>query len=133
MIPNSEILNQPIEIKEQPSRTHRLNIDSNTIQGFIDEMDAMKQAIYLILNTERYQYPIYSWNYGIETTDLFGRPVAFVAPELEGRIKEALSQDTRILSVDSFQFDTTQKRKIQVTFVAHTIFGEIEGERTVEI
>ncbi|MFQ8776837.1 MAG: DUF2634 domain-containing protein [Roseburia sp.] len=26
----------------------------------------MKQAIYNILNTERYQYIIFSWDYGVE-------------------------------------------------------------------
>ena len=57
----------------------------------------MKQAIYKILNTERYQYVMYSWNYGIETLDLYGEPVSWGCPELESRIREALMTDDRIL------------------------------------
>ena len=91
----------------------------------------MHQVIYKILNTERYQYIIYSWNYGIELADLFGEPVTYVCPELQRRITEALVQDDRITSVDSFEFDLSEKRTVKVTFTVHTIFGELEEEKVV--
>jgi len=67
---------------EPTSRTYKLNIDRETITGYIDEKEAMIQAIYLILNIERYDYLIYSWNYGIELKDLFGQPTFYVMAEL---------------------------------------------------
>ena len=74
---------------------------------------------------------MYSWNYGIETMDLYGEPVSWVCPELQRRITEALVWDDRIDSVDDFTFDLSQKGVVHVSFVVHTIYGEIQTERTV--
>lgn len=132
MIPTTNtMLNTELEIQEQASKNYKMYFDEEVINGFRDEIEAMKQVIFKILNTERYQYIIYSWNYGIELKDLFGEPVSYVCPELERRITEALVQDDRVESVDSFSFDVTQKRKVHVTFVVHTVFGDVEAERTV--
>lgn len=116
----------------QPSRTFKLNTDKNTINGTIDELEAVKQAIYLILNIERYDYVIYSWNYGFETKDLIGEEYSYVCSELKRRIEEALTQDTRITGADAFYFEKN-KGKVNVTFTAHTIYGDAETETEVGI
>lgn len=134
MIPGMHgFLTEDFEIEQQPSRTYKMYLEQEVINGFTDGLDAMKQTIYMILNTERYQYIIYSWNYGIELLDLFGEPVTYVCPELERRITEALTQDERILSVDAFSFDTSVKGVVHTTFTVNTIFGEVEAERMVNI
>lgn len=133
MIPSiNDSLQQDFEIEEQPSRTFKLNTDKNTIINYTDELDAVTQAIYLILSIERYEHLIYSWNYGIELVDLFGQPIPFVLPELKRRITEALTQDDRIQSVDAFSFEVN-KGKVHVTFTAHTIFGDVDAEKVVNI
>ena len=96
-------------------------------------MEAIKQTIFKILNTERYKYIIYSWNYGIELEDLFGQPVLFVCPEIERRVKEALLQDDRITEVDSFDFDISKRGVVSVTFTVHTIFGDLDEGMVVNI
>lgn len=132
MIPSTNtILSSNLEVEIQPSKNYQMYIERNTIKGFCDELDAMVQVIYKILNTERYQYIIYSWNYGIELVDLFGEPVTYVCPELQRRIEEALIQDERITSVDNFEFDISEKRTIKVTFTVHTIYGDIDTEKAV--
>ena len=105
---------------------------TGTIAGFVDGIDAMKQAIYLILNTERYAYIVYSWNYGVELADLIGKPIPFVMSEAKRRITEALMQDTRIKGVSDFAFES-QGSALQVTFTVHTIFGDIETDREVVV
>ena len=120
------------EALEQPSKTFRLNTVKNRIVGFIDEIEALKQAIFLILNIERYDHIIYSWNYGVELNDLFGMPIPFVLPEIKRRVTEALVQDDRIDSVDTFKFEVN-KGKVLATFTAHSIYGEIETEKEVLI
>lgn len=125
-------LQKDFEIEEQPTYTYKLNLDNSTIAGYVDGLEAMKQAIYLILNIERYEYLIYSWNYGIELNDLYGQPMSFVLPELKRRVTEALVQDSRILGVDNFSFETN-KGKVHATFTVHTIFGDVEAERVVNI
>lgn len=132
MIPSTTaFLEQDFEITEQPTHTYKMNLESNLIRGYTDGQEAMKQAIYKILNTERYQYVMYSWNYGIELLDLYGEPVSYVCPELERRITEALTWDDRIQSVDNFEFNISKKGEILVTFTAHTVFGNVVTEKVV--
>ena len=131
MIPSTNtILTQDLEVKTESSKDYKLHIDKNIVNGFVDNIEAMKQVIYKILNTERYEYLIYSWNYGIELKDLYGEHPSYVCSELQRRITEALVQDERVESVDSFSF-TTNKNKIHVTFTVHTIFGDVESEKAV--
>lgn len=133
MIPQTENeLKNDFEFEELPTNTFKLNDSYNQIYGFTDGLEAMKQAIYLILNIERYEYLIFSWNYGIELADLFGEPIPFVMAELERRISEALLQDSRITSVEGFEFDS-ERNKVFCKFKVYTIYGEIEIEKVVNV
>ncbi len=132
MIPaNSGFLASDFVVTEQPSKTYKMDLEGNTTRGYTDGLEAMKQAIFKILMTERYKYPMYSWNYGVEFMDLFGEPVSWVCPEIERRITEALTWDERILSVTDFEFDLSRKGVVSVSFIVHTVFGDIKEERTV--
>lgn len=134
MIPSAAgFLSRDFIIEKQPSRTYKMDMDNCLIRGYTDGLEAMKQAIYKIIMTERYQYVMYSWNYGIELLNLFGEPVTYVCPELKRRISEALLWDDRIQSVDDFEFDFPKKGVVHVSFTAHTVFGDIKAEREVEI
>lgn len=129
----NEVLTDPeYEISIFPSKTYYMNLERYRIIGNTDGIEAMSQAIFKILYTERSNYPAYSDNYGIELIDLFGMPVTYVLPELERRIKEALEWDTRIDLVDNFEFEVNGS-SVTATFTVHTIFGDIEAERTVEV
>lgn len=130
MIPNtSEILQSDIEVAGQPSYTFKL--DNDSVRGYVDELEAVKQAIYKALLTERYQYVMYSGDYGIETLDLYGQPASYVCAELERRVTEALVCDDRIESVSDFEFDLSKRGSVRVKFNVKTIFGDAAAERTV--
>lgn len=133
MIPsiNDDLL-ADIEITEQPSLTYEIKIGKDKMGNYVDGIEAMKQSIYHIINTERYQYLIYSWNYGVELADLFGKPIEYCYPEIKRRITEALLQDDRIESVDSFEFSHS-KGDVLARFRANTTEGEIEIEKVVKI
>ena len=131
MIPVSNQLKN-VEVVEQPSLCPRMIVESERIIGQCDDVEAIKQAIYNILNTERYQYIIFSWDYGVELKDLFGKPIDYVMPEVERRITEALVQDDRIDSYTSFEFEK-KGRKLLVTFVAHTKFGSVPAQKEVDV
>ncbi len=133
MIPKIGFGSGDIEITEQPTLTHRMDREKEYIKGKTDEIEAMKQAVYKILMTERYGSIIYSGNYGIELKDLFGQPVSYVCPELERRITDALLWDKRIESVDNFEFDLSKKGVVSVRFNVRTVFGSFESERQVNI
>lgn len=134
MIPsNTGFLEQDFELTEQPTHTYKMNLESNLVRGYTDDLEAMKQVIYKILSTERYQYIMYSWNYGIELLDLYGEPVSYVCPELERRISEALLWDGRIQNVTDFEFNISIKGVVHVSFTAHTVFGDVVAEKVVNI
>lgn len=115
-----------------PNKSYRMKIADEKILGNIDELDAIAQACYKILNTERYQYVIYSWDYGIELQDLFGKPIPYVYSELPRRIKEALTQDDRINSVEDFEL-SYDKGNVLAKFTVKTNLGNIEMEKGVNI
>lgn len=115
----------------EPSKNYNLIVDKNRCVGFVDELEAMKQAIFLMLSVERYDHIIYSFNAGVEFNDLFGKSTAYVASEVKRRIRECLLHDDRINEVDSFVV-TTKKHRVHVQYTAHTIFGEITAEKEVD-
>lgn len=133
MIPSTNsVLSTELKVERQPTKTYKLNIENNVINGFCDNLESMKQVVYKILNTERYKNIMYSWNYGIELLDLFGEPINYAVSELKRRITEALVQDDRIQSVDNFEYKT-DRRTVYMTFTVHTIFGDIQSEKAVNV
>lgn len=132
LIPQIELMSQTLEEVEIPTNTHKIIIEKDRINGYTDGLEAVRQAVYLILSTERYAFPIYSWNYGIELRDLFGRPMTYVIPTLRTRIEEALLQDDRITSVTDFEFERNGK-KLTANFVVNTTMGNIEAEMEVNV
>jgi hypothetical protein len=104
----------------ETSRTYRLS--NGSIQGFVEEQEALQQAIYLMLNTEKYEYPIFSFSYGIELENLIGQDQLYVQMELMRRIKECLLTDDRIQNVENFTYSIT-KDSILCTFDVVSIYG----------
>ncbi|WP_077611985.1 DUF2634 domain-containing protein [Clostridium sp. Marseille-P2415] len=133
MIPVAgDILEKDFKMVQMPSKTFRLDTENKRIIGTADGLEALKQTVFCILNTERFDWLIYSWNYGVELKGLFGKPVSMVKAKIKKRIKEALQQDDRIQSVDNFSFNSNG-RILHVKFMVHTTLGEIEAEKEVSI
>ncbi|WP_042474590.1 DUF2634 domain-containing protein [Bacillus ndiopicus] len=120
------------EEEAQTSKTYKIDFEKKRITGYVDGREAVKQFIMKVLSTERYEFLIYSWDYGTELARLFGQPIPFVYSELKRLIKEALTQDDRIESVDAFSF-SHYKNKVHVQMTVHTVFGQIEIEREVTV
>ena len=141
IIPLINTLLTPIEEVSYPSRTYKVVLDKNKpaesenryrVNGYCDKVEALIQSIYFILSTERYKFVIYSWNYGVELVDLIGKPMPYVMSEIPRRIKEALTQDSRINNVKDFEFEKNGK-KLHVTFTVETKIGEIPSELEVAV
>lgn len=132
MIPSSNLYNLKIEEVAKPSLTYKLEGTGSRINGMTDGLDAIKQAVGLILSTERYVYPVYSWRYGIETDSLIGKPYEFVSAEIKGRIREALLQDDRIIGISGFEF-TRQGDEIIVEFEVQSEYGNFDTKKVVNI
>ena len=132
MIPaHSEILQDILEIEESPTATYFMDIDSKYIRGDVDNIEAMRQAVYKILNTERYEYVIYGQDYGVQFKDLIGMPSTYVIPELERRVREALIWDNRITEVNNFKFNMSGRHTVTASFNVATVYGDFLTEREV--
>lgn len=136
MLPDLTILTEEIEEPSYSDRTYKVKLSeligytTDRIHGYTEGINAVKQSIYFILNTERYRFPIYSWDYGVELENLFGKPMPYVISEVARRIEEALLQDDRIIKVENFEFEPN-KKNLHVTFNVATIYGDIEVEKDV--
>lgn len=116
---------------EQTSITYKLDKENKRIVAvYEDYKEIIRQAVYLILMTERYDYAMHSWNYGIELNDLFGRERQYVIPMLMSRIKEALLQDDRILNVTDFNF-SIKHNVYNVSFTVVTKYYNVDVKDVV--
>lgn len=130
MIPNNEMFEDEFdddldedvefEFEQEPSLTYAMNNDKNIFVGKVDGIDAVKQSVLKIINTERYEYEIYSWDYGIELQDLYGKDLPYVMSEVKQRIIDALTADDRIESVDDFEISKIKSNKLHILFTVTT-------------
>lgn len=130
MLPDYNTVYQQDNI--MPSKTYYINRNTNRISGYIDDKDAIIQAIYLILSTERYESVIYNWYYGTEFDSLVGKDRDFVKSELKRRIAEAILEDDRILDVTDFDI-SFNKDVANVVFLVETNIGDINISWEVNI
>ena len=84
------LIENGVTLSQQPSLTYGVDFENNRMTGKIDGADAMKQAVFLILSTERFDWKIFSKDYGIELKGLYGMPRSYVEAELPRLIREAL-------------------------------------------
>ncbi|WP_273483594.1 DUF2634 domain-containing protein [Desulforamulus ruminis] len=131
MIPQGGTLqpgSQIIEMATQPSRTYRLSFTGGRMRGMTDDLEAIKQAVFKLLQTEKNQYMIYG-NYGIQINDLLGKSRTFVQSELKRRITEALRQDDRIMAIEDLQVTYTEDQVLAALTVVtqYGRFGVQQG------
>lgn len=130
MIPKVSVDLTTFKEADKPHRTFFIDFAAGRIKGKIEGLEAVKQAAELILMTERYEYLIHSWNYGVEFANLIGKPRNIAIARLESRISEALLTDSRIRSVDDFSH-TASGNVVTVKFTVQTIYGDFEAQKEV--
>lgn len=135
MIPTKLItqFNKKNILNSIPNKTYCLDVQRGKISGYVDDIQAMEQAIYKILNTERFEYNIYSHQYGVELDELIGGDPFYAMGDLERRISEALLQDNRITSIVNFSIMSPLDDELHMSFTVVTTVGEIHIEREVKI
>ncbi len=121
-------MDEEVEV-QMPTRTYK--ISNGRVNGWIDDLEAMRQAVEKILLTERFEWVIYSDNYGIEIQDLIGNDFDLIQSEIERVVSEALLADERIESVDNFDLQQTDRSSLLFSFTVLTVFGEINMEQEV--
>ena len=121
-----------------PSYTYKLNISNSInypdrIVGFVDGLEATKQAIYHILSVERYAYLIYDRNYGVELNQYIGADIEYIKATIEETLREALTYDLRILNVDVTNIEKISNDSVLINFTAYTIYGNLVMEVNINV
>lgn len=114
-----------------PTKTYK--VVNGRVSGFTDGLSAMVQTIEKTLQTERFEWPIYTDSYGVELSDLIGANMDLVKAEVERLITEAIEVDDRVLSIDNFEIINEKKDSLTVRFVVTTIYGSISLEQEVSV
>lgn len=122
-----------LEIVAQPSLTYKLDFNNKRISGMIDDTEAILQAVYKALNTERCAYVIYTSQYGVELERLVGQDYDFIVSDLERTITEALLIDDRITGVSDFTVQKTAVDSLLASFTVNSVFGSIPLELGVQL
>ena len=132
MIPTTSFNMSELQVVKQADKDYKMIVDKATVSGVCGGLDSVRQAAFKILNTERYDNIIYSWNYGVETKDLYGMPMSYVKTDIKRRFTEALLQDDRIKDVTDFEFETNGSN-LHVKCTITCDYGQFGAERTVTV
>lgn len=131
MTPEVNMLNTEYSNTSNTSNTYKMNKEALVIKGLLNNKEAVAQAVYKILMTEKDTYIIYDSNYGIKFKDLYGKDTTYVVSILKLRIEDALKNDDRIRGIKNFSA-VANKHSISVEFTVESVFGDIEIEYDTE-
>lgn len=138
----SEDILSVAEEASNPTFSWRVNVDGEdgmigSINGYVEEVEAIMQQIYLLLNTERWRYKIFlKSGYGVEKEDLIGAPLPYVIPEIDRRYTEViLNNIPEVTGVGRFSFEIPENKKgvLLVSFMVKTIYGSYDVTNETEI
>jgi hypothetical protein len=115
------------DIDEEDLPTNTFLAYGDQIAGMDDNLAAMRQAVHIILTTKRFNYQIYTENFGIELDDLIGEEPDYIESVFPDRIREAFSIDDRILSEQNYVFNTVGDT-MTISFDVVTVFGTFNEE-----
>lgn len=92
--------------EEETSTTWILNEDTKTIGALSDDREeCIVQSAKCMLRTEQQEYEMYSIDYGSRLHEMIGDTKPHVFAEIEYAVRECLSFDERIESVNNFRFN----------------------------
>lgn len=131
--PETYDFNAEFQTEQFANKTYKINFEEKRIIGEIDGLEAIKQAVYKILHTERFNCLLYSWDYGVEFENLIGKDYDFILGDLQRRIEEALLQDDRIERIENIKVNKKQNDSIDVSFVVVSKYGNITTEVNINV
>lgn len=97
-------------------------LTGRTVEG----LEAIKVWIWLVLQTPRYRYYIYTWDYGNEFEDLIGQGYSeeYIETEAQRMTEDCLLVNENIQSITGFSVNM-ENDQLSISFTANTIYGAI--------
>lgn len=133
VLPTSSIdITGGINFQSQPSLSWYINKNTNRIEGTADGQAAVRQAVEIILNVERFRWQIYQPYSGMEWNGLIGQNPDYVGAELQRRIIDALTVDDRVTGISDYEY-TVDGSTLSATFTVNTVYGDFEDGTEVSL
>ena len=125
MLPQSKIdLSHGVVFQDQPSLTWIADPVTNRLRGRGDNYEAVRQAVEVIVNVERFKWQIYTPNFGTDYDGMLGTEPGYTASELRRRLEDAFLPDNRILGIKDYVY-SFQDVSLSVSFTVRTVFGDV--------
>lgn len=119
----------------EPPREYGMDFQTGQLTGEIVEgKEAIKVWIWNCLRTQRFRYPIYSWNYGADIEQYIGEaiPDEYLEVDLQDEVEEALTVNPCITGITDWVFSRTGA-EVNINFTVQTTLGTIEEVFNVDI
>ena len=125
VLPTSSInISGGVSFQSQPSLSWYINKETNRIEGTVDGQAAVRQAVEIILNVERFRWQIYRPYSGMEWDGLIGQDSGYVGAELQRRVIDALTVDDRVTGISDYDY-TVDGSSLSAVFTVNTVYGSI--------
>ena len=124
-LPSGGALGGSIRFEQQPSLTWYIDQATGRIRGTVTGRAAVRQAVDVILNVERFRWQIYRPYSGMQWEGLIGQEPGYVASELQRRIAEALSMDDRVRGISAFSYKVDGDR-LTAEVTVDTVYGAVQ-------
>ena len=133
VLPTSSInITGGVNFQTQPSLSWYINKDTNRIEGTVDGQAAVRQAVEIILNVERFRWQIYRPYSGMEWEGLIGQDPGYVGAELQRRLVDALTIDDRVTGISNYEY-TVDGNSLHATFTVDTVYGSFDESQEVTL
>ena len=121
-----------VTFQQQPDLTWGIDKTTNRIRGTVTGWEAVRQAVEIILNVERFRWQIYRPYSGVQWNGLIGQDPGYVAAELQRRIQDALRMDDRVQGISDFSY-TVSGDVLTASLTVNTVYGEVASGMEVNL
>lgn len=133
VLPTSSInITGGVNFQTQPSLSWYINKETNRIEGTVNGQAAVRQAVEIILNVERFRWQIYKPYSGMEWEGLIGQDPGYVGAELQRRLVDALTIDDRVTGISNYEY-TVDGNSLHATFTVDTVYGSFDKSQEVTL
>lgn len=109
--------------------TWYIDWERKRIDRYATEYEELAQTIQRALMTDRFYYPIYTWQYGSELKDLIGtKTIKYIEGAVRKDVKDALAFEDRVLNIDNVTVKFIDDHSYLINVQISTTLGTIRRE-----
>ena len=129
----TDITDEAVTAVRQTPKEYGIDFSTGQLTGEIVEgLEAIRVWVWCALQTERYRFPIYSWQYGTEYEQYFGHAVPddWLQGDCKTETEEALKVNPWITGITDFSA-SMEGGHLHLSFRLETGFGDLEVNQDV--